>query len=101
MYDPAELSARLARLLEHMKAGEDGVRREALGDVDYPDGLARRPISVYLPTGYRRGDAVPLLLALDGQNMPLWRLPEAMTRLGAERGALVPLVVSGFRRGAE
>ncbi|MFI5335450.1 MAG: alpha/beta hydrolase [Opitutales bacterium] len=94
MRAPLDLSARLARLLARMQAGEDSVRRELLGEVDCPDSLARREVTVYLPAGYRRGDDVPLLLALDGQNMPRWRLPEAMTQLAALPGAPVPLVVA-------
>lgn len=92
MTPPSDLPARLGRLLERMGLGGEGaVRREMLGDVPSP-GLAPRDVAVYLPPGFRRGRSAPLLLALDGQMMPRWQLPETLTQLAA-RGEVEPPVV--------
>lgn len=59
-------------------------------------GLPARRVSVYLPAGY--GDAKarphPLLVALDGQTMPQWRLAESVDEL--VRSAIIepPVVVA-------
>lgn len=58
-------------------------------------GIAPRRVTVYLPPGYdaARARPYPLLLALDGQTMPEWRLAEALDELvGA--GAIEPVVVA-------
>jgi enterochelin esterase-like enzyme len=54
-----------------------------------------RRVTVYLPPGYdaARAQPYPLLLALDGQTMPQWRLAETLDELvGA--GAIEPVVVA-------
>lgn len=94
MTPPPDLAARLGRLLERMGRGDDGsVRREMLGDVPAP-GLPLRDVSVYLPPGFKRGQRAPLLLALDGQMMPRWRLPEAIAQFAARGGAPAPVVAA-------
>lgn len=58
-------------------------------------GLQPRTITVYLPPGYdvTRAQPYPLLLALDGQTMPQWRLAETLDELVAA-GAIEPVVVA-------
>jgi len=58
-------------------------------------GLAPRRASVYLPPGYDRDRArpYPLLVALDGQTMPQWRLEQTLTELVAA-GRIEPVVVA-------
>jgi enterochelin esterase family protein len=85
------LSERLARLLDWMGYSPDGVHREVLGDVAVP-GLAARNATIYLPPGYRRGQPAPLLVALDGQTMPQWRLAPTLGELTGI-GAIEPPVV--------
>lgn len=88
---PPSLSARLASLLEQLGFRPRGVRRQKLGGVSAP-GLAPREVTVYVPPGYRRGQSAPLLVALDGQTMPQWRLGPTLRSL-IETGAIEPPVV--------
>lgn len=65
-------------------------------------GLAPRRVSVYLPPGYdaSRPATYPMLIALDGQTMPQWRLGETLNQLvGA--GAIEPVVVAAVPASAE
>lgn len=65
-------------------------------------GLSPRRITLYLPPGFdvRRAQPYPLLLALDGQTMPQWRLAEALdTLVGAD--AIEPVVVAAVPASAE
>lgn len=65
-------------------------------------GIAPRRVTVYLPPGYdaARARPYPLLLALDGQTMPQWRLAETLDALvGA--GAIEPVVVAAVPASAE
>jgi enterochelin esterase family protein len=65
-------------------------------------GIAPRRVTVYLPPGYdaARPRPYPLLLALDGQTMPQWRLAETLDELvGA--GAIEPVVVAAVPASAE
>jgi enterochelin esterase family protein len=65
-------------------------------------GLAPRRVTVYVPAGYdaSRPQPYPLLIALDGQTMPQWRLGEAINALvGA--GAIEPVVVAAVPASAE
>lgn len=57
-------------------------------------GLVPRRVTVYLPPGYEatRTPACPLLLALDGQTMPQWRLAETLDALVGAR-EIEPVVV--------
>lgn len=65
---------------------------EALDGLDFGS-LEAPPVTVYLPPGGVR-PTTPVLLALDGQNMPAWRLEEALARV-ADRGRRAsPLVVA-------
>jgi iron(III)-enterobactin esterase len=58
-------------------------------------GVAPRRAQVYLPPGYDRNrpEPYPLLIALDGQAMPQWRLPETLHELVAT-GRIEPVVVA-------
>lgn len=58
-------------------------------------GVAPRRVTVYLPPGYDRTRAqpYPLVVALDGQTMPQWRLAETLDEL-VPAGAIVPAVVA-------
>lgn len=65
-------------------------------------GIAPRRMTVYLPPGYdaTRAQPYPLLLALDGQTMPQWRLAETLDALvGA--GAIEPVVVAAVPASVE
>lgn len=55
--------------------------------------LTPREVRVYLPPGGVQ-PATPLLVALDGQNMPAWRLEEAIASLAARGATVLPLVVA-------
>ncbi len=57
-------------------------------------GVAPRRVTVYLPPGYDRArpQPYPLLVALDGQTMPQWRLAETLDEL-VVAGAIEPVVV--------
>ncbi|HEY0863235.1 MAG TPA: alpha/beta hydrolase-fold protein [Lacunisphaera sp.] len=65
-------------------------------------GLAPRRVTVYLPPGYdaTRARPYPLLLALDGQTMPQWRLAETLDELTAA-GTIEPAVVAAVPASAE
>lgn len=58
-------------------------------------GLEARRVTVYLPPGYAavRPQPYPLLLALDGQTMPQWRLAETLDEL-VRAGTIEPVVVT-------
>lgn len=58
-------------------------------------GLPPRRVTVYLPPGYdrTRPSPYPLLVALDGQTMPRWRLAETLDEL-VDAGAIEPVVVA-------
>jgi iron(III)-enterobactin esterase len=65
-------------------------------------GLSARRVTVYLPPGYDAARPVPypLLVALDGQTMPQWRLAETLDELvGA--GAIEPVVVAAVPASAD
>lgn len=65
-------------------------------------GLLPRQVTVYRPPGYdaARPQPYPLLLALDGQTMPKWRLAETLAELvGA--GQIEPVVVAAVPASAE
>jgi enterochelin esterase-like enzyme len=57
-------------------------------------GIAPRRVTVHLPPGYsgQRSEAYLVLLALDGQTMPQWRLIETLDEL-VSTGAIEPVVV--------
>ncbi len=65
-------------------------------------GLAPRRAKVYLPPGYDAANTspYPLLIALDGQTMPQWRLEETLNELvGA--GQVEPVVVAALPAAAD
>jgi enterochelin esterase family protein len=59
-------------------------------------------VTVYLPPGYdaNRVQPYPLLLALDGQAMPQWRLAETLDEL-TRAGSIEPAVVAAVPASAE
>ncbi len=65
-------------------------------------GIPSRRASIYLPPGYDRDRprAYPLLIALDGQTMPQWRLAETLDEL-AGGGLIDPVVVVAVPASAE
>jgi enterochelin esterase family protein len=65
-------------------------------------GLAPRRVTVYLPPGYdpARPQPYPLLVALDGQTMPQWRLAETLDELVGAR-AIEPVVVAAVPASSE
>jgi enterochelin esterase family protein len=65
-------------------------------------GLRPRRVTVYLPPGYdaARVQPYPLLVALDGQTMPRWRLAETLDEL-VDAGAIEPVVVAAVPASAE
>lgn len=65
-------------------------------------GITPRRVTVYLPPGYdaARARRYPLLLALDGQTMPQWRLAETLDELTGT-GAIEPVVVAAVPASAE
>lgn len=71
-------------------AGPLGARVEPLEGLDFGK-LARREVRVFVPAELTA--ATPVLVALDGQNMERWQLPEALAGLAAQ-GRAVPLVVA-------
>ena len=64
--------------------------------------ISPRRVSVYLPPRYdvRRPRVYPLLLALDGQTMPQWRLAETLDEL-VTAGQIEPVVVAAVPASAE
>jgi enterochelin esterase-like enzyme len=99
MQHPPSLSTRLIHLLEWMGFWRGGVRREMFGDLAVP-GLTPREVTIYLPPNFRPGRRAPLLVALDGQTMPQWRLAPALREL-VETGAIEPPVVLAVPASAE
>jgi enterochelin esterase-like enzyme len=73
-----------------------------LSDEHAVRGIAPRRATVYLPPGYdaARAQPYPLLLALDGQTMPQWRLAETLDEL-VGTGAIEPVVVAAVPASAE
>ncbi len=65
-------------------------------------GLPPRRVTVYLPPGYdvTRPQPYPLLLALDGQTMPRWRLAETLAEL-VSAGRIEPAVVAAVPAATE
>jgi enterochelin esterase-like enzyme len=65
-------------------------------------GVEPRRAKIYLPPGYAatRARPYPLLLALDGQTMPQWRLAETLDELVAA-GEMEPAVVAAVPASAE
>lgn len=88
----ASLSSRLVDLLERMGFG-GGMRREMLGDLSVP-GLAPRDVTVYLPPDYRRGQDAPLVVALDGQSMPQWKLATTLNGLIEAKAVEPPVILA-------
>ena len=94
MTQPAKLRARLGRILVGLGVSEVAAlaREDVLPPIPHAT-LAPREIRVYVPAG-DVGPETPVIFALDGQNMPAWKLAETVAAL-AERGEIVaPLVVA-------
>jgi len=69
-----------------------GAREERL-ELSWPANLRPREIRVYRPASGVRPDT-PLLVALDGQTMPQWKLTEAIGAVEREGRLAAPLVVA-------
>jgi enterochelin esterase-like enzyme len=65
---------------------------QSLPGLDF-GGLAPRDVKVYLPPGGTT-PTTPVLVALDGQMMTVWRLEEAISGLAAQGQCTLPLVVA-------
>ena len=65
-------------------------------------GLSPRRVTIYLPPGYdaARAQPYPLLLALDGQTMPRWRLAEILAEL-VSAGQIEPAVIAAVPASAQ
>jgi len=74
-------------------AGADGVRVEPLPGPG-ARGLADRTVQLWLPPGFRRGRPAPLLLMLDGQTAPQWRLGAALAAVAAAGDRVAPVVAA-------
>lgn len=72
----------LRRWWRDLTGSADGVRVEPLPGPG-ARGLADRTVQLWLPPGFRRGRPAPLLLMLDGQTAPQWRLGPALAALAA------------------
>jgi enterochelin esterase-like enzyme len=73
-----------------------------VSDVLAVRGISPRRASIYLPPGYdpARTRPYPLLLALDGQTMPEWRLEETLQAL-VTAGSIDPVVVAAVPASAD
>jgi enterochelin esterase-like enzyme len=69
-----------------------GAATEVLPGLDFGP-LAPREVRIHVPPGGVK-PGMPLLIALDGQNMMAWRLDEALAALAAKGGHELPLVVA-------
>jgi enterochelin esterase-like enzyme len=65
-------------------------------------GVARRSATIYLPPHYdeQRARPYPVLIALDGQTMPQWRLAETLDELVGKK-QIEPVVVAAVPASAE
>ncbi len=94
MSKPSSLRAGLGRLLVGLGLTEVAVAAaEEVLPLTPEAPLVPREIRVYLPPGGVTPET-PLVLALDGQNMPAWRLAETVARLAEERRIVAPVVVA-------
>ena len=87
-----KLRTKLGRLLFGLGLGRLAAAEEIL-PVDPPPGLAPREIRLYLPAGGVTPQT-PVLVALDGQNMPAWKLAETVAELSRRGEIVAPLVVA-------
>lgn len=94
MSKPGKLRARLGRILVGLGVSElAAIAREETLPALPNDAVAPREIRLYLPDGGVRADT-PVLFALDGQNMPAWKLAETLAALGQTDEINAPLVVA-------
>lgn len=93
MKPAGKLRARLGRLLVGLGATElAAAAREEVLQVSTHN-LPAREIRIYIPAGGVQPD-MPVIFALDGQNMPAWKLAETVAALGAASEIVPPLVVA-------
>ncbi len=94
MSKPGKFRARLGRLLVGLGVSEvAAVAREETLPALPNDTLAPREIRLYLPEGGVKAET-PVLFALDGQNMPAWKLAESVAALAQAGEIVAPLVVA-------
>jgi len=88
------IRAKLGRILVGLGATEAvaAARVDVLPEL-LPENLAPREIRVYVPAAGVRPD-MPVVFALDGQNMPAWRLAESIEELATRGEIVAPLVVA-------
>lgn len=89
-----KMRAQLGRILVGLGATEAvaAARVDVLPELPH-ETLAPREICVYVPAAGVRPD-MPVVFALDGQNMPAWRLAESIAELTARGEIVAPLVVA-------
>jgi enterochelin esterase-like enzyme len=92
MLSRRKLRAGLTRLLVGLGAAGLWAREEILPGLDY-GALAPRDVWIHVPPGGVK-PGMPVLVALDGQNMAAWRLDETLAGLAAKGGRELPLVVA-------
>lgn len=86
------LRAGLAWLLAGLDGAGLGAHEEILPGLDFGT-LSPREIRIHLPPGGVK-PGMPVLIALDGQNMAAWQLDEALAGLATRGGRELPLVVA-------
>ena len=92
MSKPGKLRARLGRILFGLGASELAAHEEVLPPLPHAT-LAPREIRLYVPSGGVQADT-PVIIALDGQNMPAWKLAETVAELEKSGAIVAPLVVA-------
>ena len=92
MSKSGKLRARLGRILFGLGASELAAHEEVLPPLTHAT-LAPREIRLYLPSGGVKADT-PVIIALDGQNMPAWRLAETVGELEKSGAIVAPIVVA-------
>ncbi|MBA3848850.1 MAG: esterase [Opitutus sp.] len=92
MSKPGKLRARLGWILFGFGVSELAAHEEVLPPLPHAT-LAPREIRLYVPAGGVRAET-PVLLALDGQNMPAWKLAETVAALAQAGEIRAPLVVA-------
>jgi len=91
--DSETLASKLTDLLRHIGLAGAGGGTVVMGGAGVR-GLADREVTVHLPPGFKAGGHNRLLLMLDGQTAPQWRVREALAGMAAQGGAHAPVVAA-------